>query len=403
MLRRNRRAWRRGAAWLVCALAPATALAQSTAPTPNPTGTGVDVHALVDQLGDADFKTREAATEKLKELGAAALPALKEAIAAAADPEVCSRADALVRGIERPRVPSDWLGGDGPGSRNFGGTQVTSSIVNGQSRVTVEDGTGRRKVVITEGPAGIDLLITGTRDGKPAAARFKARSADDLRDQDPEAYRVYRRWAGNGTAPFMRGRRLIVPPRPQFRILPPPDPVLRPPGDDLLELETRVLKQLEQSNVPAEKRQPVRDLLRQLQQIQAEGAAPAAEEWNKQIEHYNLLSDTLRDKLAALKLPDPGDALPPPAKSRLGVSVGPADPGVVGPGADAGLTVHRVVPDSRAERIGLKEGDVIRTVNGKAVADTGALRRAVAEATDPLVIEVTRAGKPETVREKPAK
>jgi hypothetical protein len=400
MLRLNRRAWRRGACWFLCALAPAAALAQSPAPPPPPQ---TDVHALVDQLGDADFKAREAASDKLKELGQAALPALKEAIASAADPEVCSRADALVRQIERPRVPADWLGGDGPGGRNFGGTQVTTSVFNGQSRTTIEDGSGQRKVVIVEGPAGIDLTVTGVQDGKPVAARFEARSPDELRDQDPDAYRVYRRWAGNGgAAPFMRGRRLIIPQRAPFRILPPPEPALQPPADDLTNLETRVQRQLNQAAVPKEKQQPVRDLLRQLQQLQAEGQAIAAEDWNKQIEKYNLLSDTLRDKLRDLKLPDPGDALPPPAKSRLGVSVGAADPGAAGPGADAGLTIHRVVPDSRAERLGLKEGDVIRTVNGKAVADTGALRRAVAEAKDPLVIEVTRAGKPETVREKPA-
>src|SRR5689334_21502320 len=116
MLRRNQWAWRRGASWLVCAFAPAAVLAQAPAPAPKTAGNPVDVHALVEQLGDADFKTREAATQRLKELGAAALPALKEAIAAAADPEVCSRADALVRRIERPRVPPDWLGGDGAGS-----------------------------------------------------------------------------------------------------------------------------------------------------------------------------------------------------------------------------------------------------------------------------------------------
>jgi S1-C subfamily serine protease len=64
--------------------------------------------------------------------------------------------------------------------------------------------------------------------------------------------------------------------------------------------------------------------------------------------------------------------------------------------------VHRVVPDSRAQRIGLKEGDVIRTVNARTVADAGALRRAVSEAQGPLVIEVVRRARPETVREKAA-
>ena len=399
MCRHNRRAWRRGACWLVGALASAAVAAPTAAAAP---ATPADVRSLVEQLGDADFKTREAATEKLRQLGREALPALKEAISSGADPEVCSRADALVRRIERPRVPADWLGPDGFGGRGVGATQVTTSVINGQSRTTVQDGSGRRKVTIVEGPAGIDLTVTGMENGLPVVVRFTARSAEELRDQDPDAYRVYRRWAGNAGAPFMRGRRLIIPPRVQFRPMPPPIPEQRPPADDLPDLEARVLKQLQEARVPPEKRQPVWDLLRQLQELQAEGPAVAAEDWNRQTERYNVLSDTLRDKLRDLKLPDPGDALPPPAKSRLGISVGPADPNVVGPGADAGLTVHRVVPDSRAQRIGLKEGDVIRTVNARTVADAGALRRAVSEAQGPLVIEVVRRGRPETVREKAA-
>ena len=424
MLRHNQRAWQIGACRFACvvaiaALAPAAAPAQSPAPANASTADAApaeaapaeaapaDVRSLVEQLGDADFKTREAATKKLKDMGREALPALKEAIASAADPEICSRADALVRQIERPRVPTDWLGPEGFGGRNFGGNRVTSSVFNGQSRVTVEDGTGRRKVTIVEGPSGIDLTVTGLENGQPVTARFRAGSADELREQDPDAFRVYQRWSRHAAPPFMRGRRMVIPPMlplapPQvpFRPMPPPEPP-RPQADDLLELETRVHKQLDEARVPKDRQQPVRDLLRQLQQLQTQPQAVAAEEWAKQIERYNLLSDTLRDKLRDLNLPDPGDALPPPAKTRLGVSVGNADPGVLGPGADAGLTVHRVVPDSRAERIGLKEGDVIHSVNGKPVADTGALRRAVAGANEPLVIEVLRGGKPETLREKP--
>ena len=373
-----------------------------------------EVPTLISQLGDVDFKVRQAASDRLKEIGVAALPALKEAVTAAQDPEICSRADALVRDIERPKVPADWLGDDGFGGRGFGGTNVTTSTINGISRVTVQDHTGRRKVIIVTGPMGIDLAVTGIDDaGRPVTARFHARNAEQLRDQDPDAYRVYQRWAAGRNGAVMRGRRLIVPPgRGQFRVeaLPQvmpevrvralPEPMLRPPADDLVNLEARVVRELQKADVPADQQRDVRDLLRRLQELQAEGQAIAPADWNKQILRYNQLSDALRDRLRDLKLPDPGDALPPPATSRLGISVAAGDPGIAGR-ADEGLLVARVMPDSRGERLGLREGDVIRSVNGKAVADTTALRRAVTEAKDPLVMEITRDAEARTLREKP--
>ena len=395
MLKTSRRAWWVGGWWFCIALAALSfsAFADEPAAASSPPTDQVD--ALINQLGDVDFKTREAATDKLLAMGSAALPALKAAITSAGDPEICSRADALVRRLERPRVPADWLGPDGfGGGRAFGGTQVTTSNINGVRRVEVSDSTGRRRVSIVDGPSGIEMTVTGLEEGRPVTARFKARSADDLAAEDPDAYRVYQRWANVNTGPFVRGRRLIMP---------PPPVVFRPPADDLLALEARVQKQMKDANAAADQQRAVRDLFRELEQLQVEAQAVEPADWNKQIARYNALSDALRDKLEALKLPDPGDALPPPAKSRLGISVGPADPALLGPGADAGLTIHRIIPDSRGAKMGLKEGDVIRTVNGKAVADTGALRRAISESKDPLLVEVMRDAKPQTLREKPAK
>jgi hypothetical protein len=303
----------------------------------------------------------------------------------------------LVRQIEHPRVPSDWMGVDGFGGRGFGGMRVATSVMNGNRVVSVEDPTGRRSVTIREGMNGIDMTVTGVEDGEPVTVRFHARSAADLRAQDADAYRVYQRWAGTGARPFVRGVPLVPPRQQPFRLAVPAEPILRPPADDLFNLEARVGRQLQQAKVDPQQRREVTNLLQQLQQIQTEGQAQAAGDLDKQIRRYNALSDALRDKLRELKLPDPGDALPPPASSRLGVSVG------AGGGADDGLTVSRVVPDSRGARIGLKDGDVIHAVNGKAVADTTALRRAVTDAKEPLVLEVVRDGQPITLREKPAK
>src|SRR5687768_12327833 len=67
-----------------------------------------DIPALVRQLGDADFRTREAAHNRLREIGKPAMPALRDALSGD-DPEVCSRADSLLRQIERPRIPPGWF------------------------------------------------------------------------------------------------------------------------------------------------------------------------------------------------------------------------------------------------------------------------------------------------------
>src|SRR4051812_9305541 len=71
--------------------------AQDDAQAAGAKATDGEAPALVKQLGDPDFKVREAAAKRLKDMGRDALPALTEALAQAKDPEVCSRADALMR------------------------------------------------------------------------------------------------------------------------------------------------------------------------------------------------------------------------------------------------------------------------------------------------------------------
>ena len=78
----------------------------------------VRIAALVADLGNAEWATREAASAGLRKLGSAALPALKKATASA-DPEVKTRAEELVEELEKPgddrlrdakiRLVSLWL------------------------------------------------------------------------------------------------------------------------------------------------------------------------------------------------------------------------------------------------------------------------------------------------------
>jgi hypothetical protein len=60
-----------------------------------------DPAALAAQLGSPEYQAREAAAKSLDAIGAAALPALKAAIAGSADPELTARAEALAARIAR--------------------------------------------------------------------------------------------------------------------------------------------------------------------------------------------------------------------------------------------------------------------------------------------------------------
>src|SRR5688572_20635753 len=159
--------------WVV--ISCVAALATATAAPAN-ANAAADVPALIRQLGDADFRAREAATEKLRAIGRPALPALREATAGD-DPEVCSRADALVRQIERPRIPAGWF-------HQFSNWQRRETGRSG-SRVTEARQNGR-SVRITEGPGGIEMTLAGEHNGEVITLTLTAGNVADLARQDPE-------------------------------------------------------------------------------------------------------------------------------------------------------------------------------------------------------------------------
>ncbi len=68
------------------------------------------MQVLADQLGNPQFKVREAAEEKLKELGSLAWPVLRKSMTAA-DPEVAFRAERLLlsqkQNIDQPNQQQD--------------------------------------------------------------------------------------------------------------------------------------------------------------------------------------------------------------------------------------------------------------------------------------------------------
>src|SRR5207247_1438950 len=55
---------------------------------------------------------------------------------------------------------------------------------------------GGRDIKITEGADGITMSVTGLVDGERATEEYTAKDAEQLREENPEAYELYQRWAG---------------------------------------------------------------------------------------------------------------------------------------------------------------------------------------------------------------
>jgi hypothetical protein len=358
---------------------------------------------LIGQLGDDDFHVRQAATEKLKAMGKAAVPALQEA-RKSPDSEIHSRADQILQEIDRPPA----LPLPKPTGAN-GAHSTRMSFGGGEKTIDVSD--PGRTIHIEETAAGIVMKVTGKIDGKEVTRDFKVKNADELKKQNPEAYALYQQYANNtvglgqiqirgaggvvihGNINIQGGGVLINP--NGIQQLPPaiikPLVPVNPPGDDLEKLESRILEQMKASNIPDDQQKQVKDLFKQMRDALPQDKPD--KDVNAQMRDYNHQSDALRQKLADLKLPDPGNALPPPASGRLGITA------TEEPVAGQGLIVTHVLPDSRAEKMGLKEQDVIQKVNGQEIHSTAELRKLVTDNPKSLVIECLRDGKPLKLQE----
>ncbi len=351
----------------------------TTAPAPAPSPKEID--ALIVQLGHDDFKVREEASQKLIKIGKPAVAALKQALASD-DPEVQSRAQMLIRRIETRPVPG------GPVSKDEEVIAQSIRISNDGGAKQVEVQEQKRKITIREDTAGIKITVSAREDGKTVSETFTARSAQDLKSQSPDAFELYDRWAGSQAAmnPLVPGADNLVIRGPVFIGGFQPMP---PPPDPIDELRDRVEQAMEKQKVGDEDRKKVADLLDKVQQ--GRPRVVAGEDRAKRLAEYFKVSDELREKLEALKLPDPGEDLPPPSKWRLGIQVAPVD---------EKLVVGDVAPGSRGEKIGLRQNDVIEKINGKEVKDIDELRDALSKTKEPLIITGQRANESLKLEEK---
>src|SRR5690606_10081018 len=80
---------------------------------------------------------------------------------------------------------------------------------------------------------------------------------------------------------------------------------------------------------------------------------------------------------------EPGGKLFPDGKPRLGAQV---------EAKDGKLTVRGVQPGSLADELGLREGDVLKSLNGQPVAQVSDVARALASDDGRVAVEVQRGG-----------
>ncbi|HSI35265.1 MAG: PDZ domain-containing protein [Phycisphaerae bacterium] len=339
------------------------------------------VRQLVVQLGDPDFARREEATRALRNYGKGALPYLKAALT---DPdiEVVSRAQALIRKAEVRTLP----GGPFDPTADLRPTRVRMSASNGARVLEVSD--AQRDLKIRQSADELVITVTGDVDGERVTEEYTAKDAETLKKDNPEVYALYERWTGPGNGPgfILRGpMRIGGGNAGGAAMIIGPGIVAGPAGapDELDLLRLRLEKQFRENKVKEADRDDVLGELNKLADARQAG----------DMEAYTAKSDEIRKTLEKHKL-DAGDLLPPPAKSRLGVSI------QQGLAADGGLMVQRVADKSRGERIGLQVGDVIKQVDGKAVGSVAELRKAVTAKEAGIVVEVVRDGRDLKLEEK---
>ncbi len=183
-----RKSWTIPAGVIVWAALVCAATGPATKPTTMPTTASADeIKALIEQLGNDEYATRDEASRKLAAIGKLAVPALRDACKST-DPEVAVRAESLLRRVEQRPVP------EAPSSKT--GRSVHSvkvSVVNGRRKIDVDE--NGRKIHVSEDENGINLTVTGVLDGKKATVEYAARTAQQLREENPEAYELYKKYA----------------------------------------------------------------------------------------------------------------------------------------------------------------------------------------------------------------
>lgn len=370
-------------AFVIIALGGICGMSLSRAEADSPDARPSDqTQSLITKLADPVFHVRRDAAAQLRDIGAPALPALRDA-AQGENPEIRTRASEIVHMLEYQPVPGRPMHAGYVRQRS-----IHARNVNGHKTVDVDD--EGRKITITEDDDGIKMTVAGETDGKHVSRTYTARTPEQLRSENPEAFAVYQRFSaaggdedvsGIGGNVIVQQGNVIVLQRFQ------PAAVILPQADDLNGLRERLDKAMDKANVPPLQRARVHNAIDRVEQTQGfNGLVAPPDAVDDGVAQYDKACDDLRKILSDNHLPDPGDALPPPKSSRLGVNV---QQDLV----SGGIIVRHVLPHSRADHIGLQDDDLLRKINGRDVQDVKELRRLVTEHPKGIVVDVTRDGR----------
>jgi hypothetical protein len=301
---------------------------------------GGDIDRWVRELASEDPKTRDAAVEHLQKAGEAARPAL-EAAAKSDDPEVAMQAQKLLRRLDagpQPAPPPE----PEPAPRKRiripargGSTRVILNL-NGSTTTIQEDPSG--KVTVKEQAPGQEDRV------------FEADSREAFVEKHPEVAKKYGLDKDRGGFSFGPGTR------------------------EADELAKELEKALEQ--------------MRKALDRDRKGWDP-----EKDMEEFE---EQLRKALGEHRDPRRGGAA-----GRLGVVVGPVDEALRYQLElpEGGVLIAEVAPGTRAEQLGLRQYDILLTLNGCKIGSADDIRNALPD-DGPLSAEIIREGERTTLQGK---
>lgn len=237
-------------------------------------------------------------------------------------------------------------------------TTITVSVVR--------DG---KETTITRSNDGITVVYPG-KDGE----RIEVRAADEAElRRNPEAYELYRRYLGSEN-PRVRVFSNLGEMGPEvWRI--PPVPGIGP----------RVQMEFDREWAEGLRRQ-ADESLRNSERARAR-AMEQAERARERLEQ-------LRERNAQ----QPFSAEPGNPARQLGLQIDRADTALRSQLGD-GVLITRVVPNSRAQAMGLQAWDYIKKFGDTEVSEPDQLRELIRAADGPVTLEVLRGGKPLTLTE----
>ena len=310
-----------------------------------------DVQKWVRDLGSDDQGVRESAAQNLEKAGDKARPALDEA-AKSDDPEVAYQAKKLLEKFAGGTKPEADPDGQRPKQR------AVPHVMRGNSmRIII--GRNGEQTSISEGSDG-KVVVQETKDG--ATKTYEGDSRADFTEKYPELARKYGLDREGSGFSFGPGRRPGAQPDPQA-----PDEALK----EIERMQQEMLRRQE-------------ELLKKLQE---DGGFRDLDELQKELEK------AFRDH--------PADREPRPARSALGLQVGPVDEALRYQLdlPSGGVLLTEVAEGSRGEKLGLQKFDILVAVNGKTVNSAQEIREAIVSGEE-LTAEVIREGQRIALKEK---